>query len=467
MMLARARSARSSVDGYVALVGSALEKARRRPVPDVPRPGPVGDDAPDHDERPNSGEEEPSPTTPPPSARQSRTERERAWRLELHPDVRDALMAGRIITEQADLLTSNDLSSDDVRRLLTGALSQTTDETREAVREAVRSKYEGTPEDRLKRQRRQRRGSCGVDDDGMVWFHARLDPVTGTPIKEEFDRCENRLFHQDQRDNDRWNRRTAGQRGADIVAELLANGTLQRSTSAPSPGPMASPTERRRPSGPGTRSEPSGRVRRPSRARSDAAGSAKAPAEPCSCSQHPPTRPSLDLIADLDILGSAAADAVAYTSNGIAVPAELARASLCYADIQLWFTNHTRTELFLGTDVDLATPRIRQALLIRDGTCRWRGCSVEASRCEAHHLTFRRDGGATDVTNFALLCPRHHTYLHNIGAHLRMGADADQWKLIDDHTKQVIDEWAKPTPRTSNSAGQARPPNRTVDDKAA
>ena len=476
-MLGCTRSAQARLDGNEALLISALEKAERRPRPDVPKPGarggpapeapPSTDDGPTDDADPSTPPEPSTPARPPVSARGSRQARERARRLQLHPDVRNALAAGQITTEQADLLTNNELPAADVSALLAEAENQTTDETRAAVREAVRASHQGNAKDRLDRQRRNRRGSCGVDDDGMVWFSARLDPVTGAPIKEEFDRRENRQFHADLEESDRWKRRTATQRGADVIAELLGNGTLKRENGSMTGG-SANAKDPRPASEPGA--DP-GAERRTSASRTGTAGTSgrirhlnprpAASSKSCSCAQDPPVRPSLSLIADLETLSSADTDAVAFTADGVAVPTELARASLCVADITFWFTNTTRTELFLGRNVELATPAIKQALLVRDGSCRWRGCTVEASRCEAHHLTFRREGGLSDPSNFALLCPRHHVYLHSIGAHLRMGHTADHWKLVDDRTGKAIDEWTMPTPRT------ARPPNRSPDDEAA
>jgi hypothetical protein len=68
--------------------------------------------------------------------------------------------------------------------------------------------------------------------------------------------------------------------------------------------------------------------------------------------------------------------------------------------------------LDLGRATRLATPAQRQALWHRDGGCSWPGCSIPATWCDAHHVVHWCRGGATDLTNLALLCGRHHTVVH-------------------------------------------------------
>ena len=71
--------------------------------------------------------------------------------------------------------------------------------------------------------------------------------------------------------------------------------------------------------------------------------------------------------------------------------------------------------LDLGRTVRLATPKQVQALWIRDGGCTFPGCSRPPSWCDAHHVWHWCDGGPTDLLNLALLCPRHHTIVHQKG----------------------------------------------------
>ena len=97
------------------------------------------------------------------------------------------------------------------------------------------------------------------------------------------------------------------------------------------------------------------------------------------------------------------------------------------------------------------------------------GCDVPVAGLHRGSITLRsppphlptEKADLSDIDNFALLCPKHHTYLHNIGAHLRMGTDADTWKLVNDHTRNVIDQWTKPPPPW-HQPRHARPPNQAA-----
>jgi hypothetical protein len=53
----------------------------------------------------------------------------------------------------------------------------------------------------------------------------------------------------------------------------------------------------------------------------------------------------------------------------------------------------------------------RRAVTIRDsGRCRWPGCSN--TQVDIHHLQPWSEGGTTDTANGILLCPGHHTRIH-------------------------------------------------------
>ncbi len=59
------------------------------------------------------------------------------------------------------------------------------------------------------------------------------------------------------------------------------------------------------------------------------------------------------------------------------------------------------------------TPRrLRKALEVRDVTCRFPGCTTDASRTQAHHVIHWEHGGPTTLDNLVLLCTRHHHLVH-------------------------------------------------------
>src|SRR6476619_1380756 len=85
--------------------------------------------------------------------------------------------------------------------------------------------------------------------------------------------------------------------------------------------------------------------------------------------------------------------------------------------------------LDLGRTVLLATPKQVQALWIRDLGCTFPGCSRPPAWCDAHHVWHWCDGGPTDLSNLALLCPRHHTIVHQRGYTATVTATGVTWHL--------------------------------------
>lgn len=70
---------------------------------------------------------------------------------------------------------------------------------------------------------------------------------------------------------------------------------------------------------------------------------------------------------------------------------------------------HPVSGAVLRTDTYHRTAAIDRHLRARDRHCRWPGCVAPAVRCEVDHTHDYALGGATDVSNLAHLCQRHHT----------------------------------------------------------
>ena len=71
--------------------------------------------------------------------------------------------------------------------------------------------------------------------------------------------------------------------------------------------------------------------------------------------------------------------------------------------------------LYVGRTKRTAPPRLRTALEVRDRHCAFPDCRIDPSRCEAHHVTYWRHHGSTDLDNLILLCTRHHHLVHEGG----------------------------------------------------
>ncbi|MCP3935740.1 MAG: hypothetical protein GY708_10250, partial [Actinomycetia bacterium] len=238
-LLGRQRFVRARIDGHEALLLSAIDRADRRaasskrgkPDPDREETDAEETQTEDSDSQGSGGDEDES--TPPPSRKAQREATERARRLQAHPDIAAALAEGRINTEQADAIAKADLPADVKDRLLHDAYGQNADETRDAVTQAVKDADRDCAEKRLKRQRKARRGSCGINDQNMIWINAQFDPVTGAVIKAEYDRRESAAYHHDMRTiTDPTKRRTHAQRGADVLASMILDGIIP-ATAAP------------------------------------------------------------------------------------------------------------------------------------------------------------------------------------------------------------------------------------------
>jgi hypothetical protein len=76
---------------------------------------------------------------------------------------------------------------------------------------------------------------------------------------------------------------------------------------------------------------------------------------------------------------------------------------------------------------------MKRALLRRDCTCRFPGCSVRVF-LEGHHIEHWADGGATDHDNIIMLCGFHHRFLHEYGYRIE-GLASGEVQFVDPRGK--------------------------------
>lgn len=68
----------------------------------------------------------------------------------------------------------------------------------------------------------------------------------------------------------------------------------------------------------------------------------------------------------------------------------------------------------MGTRTPVWTTDQRRAITVRDrARCRFVACPRRT--CDLHHVRHFADGGPTAVDNGILICPRHHTAVHEGG----------------------------------------------------
>jgi hypothetical protein len=97
------------------------------------------------------------------------------------------------------------------------------------------------------------------------------------------------------------------------------------------------------------------------------------------------------------------------------VPADTLQLLACSATIRAALLAPNGALLNLGYTQRLASPAQKTALLARDGGCVIPGCTVPGDACDAHHVIWWENLGATDLDNLALVCGRHHTEVHQGG----------------------------------------------------
>jgi hypothetical protein len=235
--------------------------------------------------------------------------------------------------------------------------------------------------------------STWTDDDGMVVIRGRLTPEVGAVVQRALEAAADRLFreaHSAPRAEQLADEVTPSQRRADALG-LLAEAALTSDLDRGSAGDryqvvlhVEAPTE-------------IARVERPS--------------------------------ATLEV-----------DHGAVDVSAETSRRISCDASLVPMRHGHDGTVLDIGRKTRTVPPSIRRALLARDRTCRFPGCT--SGRCDAHHVEHWLDGGPTSLDNLVLLCRRHHRSVHEGLVDVRVFADGSLTFIRPDG--QVLDP--APTP---------------------
>ncbi len=142
-----------------------------------------------------------------------------------------------------------------------------------------------------------------------------------------------------------------------------------------------------------------------------------------------PTTPKAAVVVTMDWTDLKERTGAGTTLTGDLLAPETVRRMACDAAI-IPAVLGTRSELLdLGRTVRLATPKLFLALCLRDRGCTFPGCSRPPGWCDAHHGVHWCDGGPTDLSNMALLCPRHHTIVHQKGYTATITTTEVTWHL--------------------------------------
>lgn len=204
----------------------------------------------------------------------------------------------------------------------------------------------------------ERRVCVGPAPDGMAWLSIHLEAERALAIERRLGALAQREAKSDIR--------TPTQRAADLAADLMLGGTLARGSAAGS-----------------------GAVEVPVRINV--------------------TVPVMTLLglseesAELDGYGPIDAD----TARRLAAHAPSMRRILVHPE--------SGAVLSYGRDSYRAPADLDGFVRVRDGCCRFPGCSRRADRADLDHTTAWQHGGQTSAANLAALCRHHHRLKHESG----------------------------------------------------
>src|SRR4051794_21611878 len=142
-----------------------------------------------------------------------------------------------------------------------------------------------------------------------------------------------------------------------------------------------------------------------------------------------PATPKAAVVVTMDFTALAQRTRARTTLTGDLLAPQTVRRMACDAAIIPSVLGRRAALLDLGRTVRLVTPKLFLALCVRDRACTFPGCSRPPSWCDAHHGLHWCDGGPTDLANMALLCPRHHTIVHQKGYTATIDAFGTRWHL--------------------------------------
>ena len=103
------------------------------------------------------------------------------------------------------------------------------------------------------------------------------------------------------------------------------------------------------------------------------------------------------------------------THAGPTIDADAVRQMACDAGIHRVITGPGSSILDFGRENRLVSENLFLSLVVRDQHCRWPGCTIRATWCDAHHVTEWGHHGRTNESTCALLCHYHHSLTHQPG----------------------------------------------------
>lgn len=107
------------------------------------------------------------------------------------------------------------------------------------------------------------------------------------------------------------------------------------------------------------------------------------------------------------------------------IPSETVERLACDASLTSVTTDTGGRPLDVGRTSRTASAAIRTALKVRDKGCRFPGCDRPPEWTDTHHVDPWAKRGETRVSNLVLLCRRHHRLMHEHGWSMRLSSSGE------------------------------------------
>lgn len=124
----------------------------------------------------------------------------------------------------------------------------------------------------------------------------------------------------------------------------------------------------------------------------------------------------------------------AHIENGPHVTAETSERISCDCARVDVIESSNGEPLSIGRRSRSIPAAIRRALQLRDGGCRFPGCT-QSRFVDGHHIVHWSEGGETSLDNLVLLCRRHHRLVHEGGFGCGRKADGEVFFSAPDETR--------------------------------
>jgi len=128
-----------------------------------------------------------------------------------------------------------------------------------------------------------------------------------------------------------------------------------------------------------------------------------------------------------------------HIEDGPHVSAETSRRIACDCSVLGIREDEDGEPLSIGRKTRSIPPAMRRALRIRDGGCRFPGCTNDRF-VDGHHIQHWADGGETSLDNLVLLCRRHHHLVHEGGFTCEKTNDGEVF--FQDQQNAQLPKWA-------------------------